>query len=280
MEKEISTKKRALIDVWDKLIVEKMAEEGMDLNVVAAAAVAAKEEEEEELIEKNAKRAKVDEDESKTETEENNNIIAAANSRTAYLWHYQITVELQDGSTNSTINRKVVVSGTVTLDNLHKILQIVMRWHGEDDEYSFVKDGVTYKKGVRGGLSPTKVKFNSVCTLPKSQILYKYNIFTMIITVDGVAKSRPDFWPRCVGGATGAPSEGLTLEKYFTMKPSTFNINDINRKLLGKRFGANSTNNKKPKDGPAFWVPDHTSTGELNQMTLEYMQKPLINNIC
>jgi len=56
MEKEISTKKRALIDVWDKLIVEKMAEEGMDLNVVAAAAVAAKEEEEEELKEKKMQR--------------------------------------------------------------------------------------------------------------------------------------------------------------------------------------------------------------------------------
>jgi len=218
---------------------------------------------------------------------DNKTILAVRHLPIAYRLVYQVTVTLLDP--HYVFWRMIVISGTVTLDNLHKILLLTMNW---DDlfQYSFTtNDNKKIAKGARKGLSSVKTKFIDICPLPRDFVKYTYGKFNFNLTVDKVnAVTRTDDVPRCVDGHGGLfPETVENMESYIEIakkikpkkkaieKLENVDLDGTNMRFYGKRFGKNTTVNKIPRQGPQFWHFASDSPAKINQTRMEIYKRKL-----
>jgi len=146
-------------------------------------------------------------------------IMEQLNSRTAYLLLYQLRVRLE--GVDADIWRLLVVSSTVTLENLVRILCTTLKW----DEEASVKssqftssDGQKFAKGKRGVPSSVKTKLCELVQFPGHKLTLSIGAWKFSFEVDKVNRaSTLDSVPRCVDGASGAPLSP------FKRDPESFN---------------------------------------------------------
>eukprot|EP01116_Phalansterium_solitarium_P022289 TRINITY_DN7303_c0_g1_i1.p1 TRINITY_DN7303_c0_g1~~TRINITY_DN7303_c0_g1_i1.p1 ORF type:complete len:487 (+),score=87.50 TRINITY_DN7303_c0_g1_i1:218-1678(+) len=238
--------------------------------------------------------AKVGEDDDEEVEEEtkisDDRILEIVQTRNAYRLLYQLNVDIVGSEPLAW--RTIVVSGTVTFDNLHKILQLVLGWQGTQLYKFLAEDGMIIGKNVRSGLSSGKTKLCFVVPLPASKFRYEYGEHQCALTVDKVNWTGHGLEnvPRCVDGGGTVPPEldDPRTEPAAPRAPApriprgpeaigeVCDLDSINDRLIGKRFGANSYHNKFGKQGPALYVPLGTSQDELHRLTLRTYREKLV----
>jgi len=217
----------------------------------------------------------------------NSTILGIRHLPIAYRLIYQVILTLIDSK--YTFWRMIVISGTVTLDNLHKIIQLTMNW---DDLYSYkfiTTDDQKIFKGNRKGLSSVQTKFIDHCPLPGDSLKYNYGNFNFNLVVDKVnAVSTVDAVPRCVDGVGGLFPETIesmesyieSIQKIKAVKKSKEKLENVdldstNMRFYGKRFGKNTTVNKIPRQGPMFWHHISDTPAQLDRIRLQIYKTKL-----
>jgi len=130
---------------------------------------------------------------------------------------YELRIEL-DGIVPS-VWRRIIVPGTITLPELHDLLQLVMGWT-DSHLHSFTIGKHTYSSNAgNGDLAEMKMIDESGHTLVDllgesvKTFLYEYDFgdsWLHHIDVEAVTEPNPDWqYPLCVAGARAAPPEDV-----------------------------------------------------------------------
>lgn len=112
--------------------------------------------------------------------------------------------------------RLVAVPGSLTLDLLHRAIQVAMGWNGTHP-YRFDIAGRNYEEpsagGPREGVDPREISLDELDLSQGSSLTYIYDFaddWVHHLTVQGVAPCSPTLVvPSLLGGAGACPPEGV-----------------------------------------------------------------------
>ncbi len=126
---------------------------------------------------------------------------------------YQLKITLRHSK--PPIWRRVLVPGSMTLEDLHEIIQIVMGW--EDDHlHEFEIGGKSYSSArfqLDDVYDESRVTLQEVAPPPGKQFTYIYDFgdwWEHVIKVEDVFPPQPgQRYPQCIGGRRAAPPEDV-----------------------------------------------------------------------
>jgi hypothetical protein len=131
--------------------------------------------------------------------------------------------------------RRVLVPASATLDHLHEVIQVVLRW-GDDHLHQFSAGGMRYAPpypDIDADADESEVRLMAVLPRPGSTLAYTYDlgdswehdiVLEAILDADDGTR-----YPTCVGGRGDAPVEDWTPGSGRRSTP--FNVSAINRRL-------------------------------------------------
>jgi hypothetical protein len=174
---------------------------------------------------------------------------------------YSTLVSLKLISADGKIEREIVAHGSITVYNLHRVLQFCLTPSKSDatiaaTPFTF-KHGKKVVKGVKG------TKLSSLAGEKEgSTYTYQTGNSSYTVTVTGVKTVPLDeaqyYVPRCVDGSGG-----------------NCNLDRVNRKLLVRRFTAAGSSGRAFKQLPALYCDASTTDAELMDSHLNSMADPL-----
>lgn len=156
---------------------------------------------------------------------------------TASLQVYQLRIVLQDVS--PMIWRRILVTDTTSIADLHVILQIILEW-SDDHLNQFIIHGKSYGVYHIGGLSfaddPKTVRLKDFQFRPNETFRYEYN-FNDGWEFDIRLEKRHSFnsklkYPHCLGGGRSAPPEDCGGPLAFLQLDQHYSAAQMNYDLL------------------------------------------------